>query len=73
MHTITLSQTAFIDKIMNHFNLADAHPCNTPMVAGLALHCPNKTIPVPPEVVAWQACMPYHALVGTLNYVAVGT
>src|SRR6266851_8247907 len=33
VHTITLSRTAFIDKVVNHFNLGDAHLCDTPMVA----------------------------------------
>jgi hypothetical protein len=70
--TITLSQTAFIDKIVNCFNLSDAHPCDTPMVASLTLCRPNKTIPVPPEVMAWQARTPYRALVGALIYVAIG-
>ena len=72
-HTITLSQTVFIDKIVNHFNLSDAHPCDTPMVAGLTLCRLDKPIPIPPEVVAWQARIPYYALVGALNYLAVGT
>jgi hypothetical protein len=35
--TITLSQTAFIDKVVNRFNQADAHPSEMPMVAGLVL------------------------------------
>ena len=72
-HTITLSQSMFIDKVVNQFNLSDAHPCDTPMVAGLILHCPNKTIPVPPKIAKWQAQTPYHTLVGTLNYIAVAT
>jgi hypothetical protein len=71
--TITLSQTAFIDKVVNRFNLSDAHPCETPMVAGLVLHRPDKSIPVPPKVLEWQNRTPYHALVGALNYIAVGT
>jgi hypothetical protein len=70
--SITLSQTAFIDKIVNRFNLSDAHPCDTPMVAGLTLRHPDKGIPIPPEVLAWQARTPYRALVGALNYVTVG-
>ena len=36
-HTITLSQTAFVNKIISHFNLSDTHPCDIPMVAGLIL------------------------------------
>jgi hypothetical protein len=72
-HTITLSQTAFIDKVVNCFNLSDAHPCDTPMVAGLILRQPDKTIPMPPEICDWQARTPYCALVSALNYIAVGT
>jgi hypothetical protein len=71
--TITLSQTAFIDKVVNWFNLSDAHSCDTPMVAGLVLRRPDKAIPIPPEIVEWQAQTPYHMLVGALNYIAVGT
>jgi len=72
-HTITLSQTAFINKVVNRFNLSDAHPCDTPMVAGLSLHRPDKTIPVPPKVLDWQTRTPYCALVGALNYITVST
>jgi len=71
--TITLLQTTFINKIMNWFNLSDAYPCNTPMVASLVLHWPDKTIPVPPKILAWQARTPYCTLIGTLNYITVRT
>ena len=71
--TITLSQTAFVDKIVSCFNLSDAHPCDMPMVAGLVLRRPDKSIPVPPEVAEWRARTPYRALVGALNYLAVAT
>jgi hypothetical protein len=71
--TITLSQTAFINKVINWFNQADAHPSKTPMVAGLVLRHPDKNIPVPPEIAEWCARTPYYALIGTLNYIAVGT
>jgi hypothetical protein len=71
--TISLSQTAFIDKVVNRFNLSEAHPCDTPMVASLVLRRPDKSIPVPPEVLTWQSCTPYRVLVGTLNYITVAT
>jgi hypothetical protein len=58
---------------VNRFNLSDAHPCDTPMVAGLTLKHPNKTIPIPPEVVEWRDRTPYRTLVGALNYVTVAT
>jgi len=51
--TITLSQTALIDKIVAQFNQEDAHTANTPMVAGLQLRTPDKTLPVPKEIANW--------------------
>jgi len=71
--TITLSQTTFIDKVVNQFNLSDAHPCDTPMVTSLVLPCPDKTAPIPPEILEWQAQTPYCALVSALNYIAIAT
>jgi len=32
---ISISQTAFINCLVEKFNQKDAYPCNTPMVAGL--------------------------------------
>jgi len=43
------------------------------MVAGLQLRHPDKSIPTPPEVTEWRERMPYHELVGSLNYIAVAT
>jgi hypothetical protein len=64
---------AFIDKVVNQFNQADTHPSETPIVAGLVLQCPDKNIPILPEIAEWHARTPYCALVGALNYIAVGT
>jgi len=33
--TISLSQTTFIERLLERFNLKDAHPSDTPMVASL--------------------------------------
>ena len=71
--TIALSQTALIDRIVSEFGQSDAHPADTPMVAGLYLQRPDKADPVPPSVVAWMEKTPYRSLVGSLNYVSVGT
>ncbi len=48
--TISLSQSTFIDKVVSCFNLSNAHPCDTPMVAGLVLQHPDKSLPTPPKV-----------------------
>ena len=72
-HSISLSQTTFIDHIVECFGQTDAHPCNTPMVVGLQLHRPDLSIPPFSEVSAWMEHTPYCALVGSLNYVTVAT
>jgi hypothetical protein len=71
--TISLSQTAFIERLLECFNLKDAHPSDTPMVAGLQLWRPDKDAPTPPEITEWRLRTPYRELVGSLNYAAVAT
>jgi hypothetical protein len=72
-HTISLSQTALIDRVIRQFNQEDARTVDTPMVAGLQLRRPDKSNPVAPDVAAWAAKTPYRSLVGCLMYIAVGT
>ena len=72
-HSIHLSQTAFIDRLVERFNLSDAYPTETPMVQGLTIRRPDKSISVDPEVAAWIEKTPYQELVGSLNYIAVAT
>jgi len=72
-NTISISQTALIDRVVEQFNQYDAHPVDVPMVTGLQLCRPNKTDPVPPEIAAWAECTPYRSLVGSLMYIAIGT
>jgi hypothetical protein len=71
--TIFNCQSAFIDRILAKFNQSDAHPCDTPMLAGLQLTCPKKSHPFPPNVIKWMQHMPYRELVDRLNYLAVAT
>jgi len=73
LHTVTISQGALIDCIVEKFRLFDAHPVDTPMVAGLQLRRPDKSQPIDGELAAWLKRTPYRSLVGTLMYVAVGT
>ena len=70
---LSLSQTAFIDRVIEQFGQADAYLADTPMVAGLQLQCPDKLTPMPPKVAKWIACTPYQELIGSLNYIAVTT
>jgi hypothetical protein len=52
IHTISLSQTAFIDCMIERFGQVDAHPCDIQMVTELQLYCPNLSISPP------QKCLP---------------
>jgi len=63
----------FINRIIEQFGQADAHPAETPMIAGLQLQRPDKSSPTPPEVSDWIARTPYRELIGSLNYIAVAT
>jgi hypothetical protein len=71
--TIALSQTVFIERLLERFNQTDAHPTNTPMVAGLQLRRPDQNAPMPPGILEWRLKTPYCKLVGSLNYAAVAT
>jgi hypothetical protein len=71
--TVSISQTALIDRVINQFNQTDAHTSDVPMSPGLQLRRPDKRIPTPPEIVAWAERTPYRSLVGSLMYIAVGT
>jgi hypothetical protein len=71
--TISLSQTALIDRIVEQFGQLDAHPTDTPMVAGYKVVRPDKTIPVSETEADWIQRTPYRSLIGTLNYLAVAS
>jgi len=71
--TISISQTALIDRVVDQFNQHDARPVDVPMVAGLQLRRPDKKEPVPPEIAAWVERTPYCSLVGSLMYIAIST
>lgn len=71
--TISISQTAFIDCIIDKFNQTAAHPCNTPMIARSQLRFPDKSLPIPPDIALWMRCTPYREPVGSLNYLAIAT
>ena len=71
--SVFLSQTAFIDRLVTCFNLTDANPVDSPMVQGLQIRRPDKSIPPDPELLEWITKTPYRELVGSLNYIAVAT
>ena len=71
--TISISQTALINHVVQQFGQSDAHSVDTPMVARLQLRSPDKSEPMTPELSNWVNRTPYRSLVSSLMYVAIGT
>ncbi|OJT07316.1 Retrovirus-related Pol polyprotein from transposon TNT 1-94 [Trametes pubescens] len=71
-HTSMISQTALIDRIISQFGLSDAHPVLTPMETDCNLSRVHDSPKTEDEKLAARS-WPYRALVGSLNYVAVGS
>jgi len=72
-HTISLSQTALIDRIIEEFGQLDAHPVDTPMITGSQIIRPDKSQPLSEAEANWIQRTPYRSLVGSLNYLAVAS
>ncbi|KAJ8482436.1 hypothetical protein ONZ51_g5343 [Trametes cubensis] len=68
---MSISQTALIDRVIEQFGLADAHPVSTPMES--SCHLTRPTAPLSDDNKTAARAWPYRALVGSLNYVAVGS
>jgi hypothetical protein len=71
--TISLLQSSKIDQLIEEYGQQDARSVDTPMVAGLQLRRPDKSTPLPMEIVQWVERTPYRPLVGSLMYLAVAT
>jgi hypothetical protein len=70
--TITLSQTALIEHIIDQFGLKDAIPVSTPMETGLHLshHTHSPSTDAEHDLMSHT---PYCSLVGSLMFLAIGT
>ena len=71
--SITLSQTSLIDQIVDQFGQHNAHHVDTPMVAGMQIVRPDKSVPISSGLASWIQRTPYRSLVSTLNYLAIAT
>lgn len=72
-HTIFISQTALIDRVVDQFNQTNANPVDTPMVCKLQLRRPDKSVPTDSHVTTWMERTPYRSLVGSLMYISRGS
>ena len=71
--TVLLSQTVKIDKLVEEYGQLDAHTIDTPMIAGLQLQQPDKSMPIPTDIAEWVNRTPYRPLVGLLMYLTIAT
>lgn len=63
--SITLSQTKYIEDLLQNFKMQDSKPVTSPMEAGLKLNVPKPTD---------KPCdVPYQSLIGSLMYLAIAT
>ncbi len=71
VRSISLSQTAYIEKILVHFNLSDAKPLGSPITPGTNLS--KEDAPADPTEAARMKKTPYCEAIGSLMYTAVAT
>ena len=71
-HTVMLSQTALIDKIVSQFGQKNASPAPVPMDPGLKLRRADYK-KLTHEELEQISKLPYRSLVGCLLYLSIGT
>ncbi|KAG8721231.1 hypothetical protein FRC09_008233 [Ceratobasidium sp. 395] len=71
--TITLLQRKFLRTLAENYNLSDARPADTPMHANSLETLPSHLTPLSESEVAFMRDKPYRALLGSLNWVGLGT
>ena len=74
--TISISQTALIDRVVQQFGQSEADPISTPMDPSVARSLTRPSSSDPPlsaTDTSELARLPYRSLVGSLMYLAVGT
>ena len=71
--TVSLSQTALIDRVVSTFGQAEAYPISTPMDSNVQLRRPTSDESLSASELSALAELPYRSLVGSLMYLAVGT
>jgi hypothetical protein len=70
-HTISLSQSSYIDTILARFSFSDAKPFGSPMIPGAVYS--KKDAPSSPEEASRMERTPYRQAIGSLMYAAIAT
>jgi len=69
--TISLSQTTYINTILDHFALTNAKPYRSPMVPGIVYSKDDS--PSSPQEATHMEKLPYQEAIGSLMYASVAT
>lgn len=72
LHTVALSQTTLIDKIVSQFGQTDASPLSAPLELGQKLQRVDQSTSMP-DVHGKLAELPYWSLVRCLLYLTIST
>src|SRR5258706_12463943 len=67
--SIKLSQQAYINQLLNQFNLLGAKPASTPLSSGI--HLTQDDCPTNEEETRDMVNVPYASLIGALMYTAI--
>ena len=70
-HTLSISQSAYVDKLVEHFGLNDANTISTPFEPGTTLSTDQS--PSTPRQTANMQNVPYKELVGSVAWSALAT
>ena len=70
-HTISLSQTSYIDTILSRFSLSNTKPVATPITPRTILS--KADLPSDDTEMVCMKKTPYHKAIGSLMYAAVAT
>jgi hypothetical protein len=62
-----------IDHVIDKFSQHDTHLVDTPMVPGMVLERPNKSLLLSSHIAAWIEHTPFQELIRSLMYITIGT
>jgi hypothetical protein len=69
--TISISQRAYLERVLEHFGMTDCNPCTTPLPPGAILT--KDQAPQTAEDRAVMADKPYRELLGSIMYAQIAT
>ena len=69
--TISISQRAYLERVLEHFNMMDCNPCTMPLPPSTTLT--KEKAPQTAEECTFMADKPYHELLRSIMYAQIAT